>query len=283
MLLVEVSGTRILYSGDFRMHGRKAVLVDRLIEELAGSVDVLLMEGTNLGADKPVIPESVLEQRFVDLAKSTPGQVYVQWSAQNIDRTVTLYRAAKRSERELVIDLYAADVLARVAEGTGVPRPGADFKLLRVLILPSGKRLFARASRADVADRMAVQPSAISRRRLALRPAIIMLRDSMLRDFERGGLGFTSKDAYAFSNWLGYLDKGDPQTAWHKAQDAGARTLHLHTSGHASSADLERFAQSIAPRWLVPVHGIAWDQPGIALPPLRRLSDGQPWKILNEE
>lgn len=279
MLLIEVGGIRILYTGDFRMHGRKAVLVDRLIEQLAGSIDVLLMEGTNLGANKPVIPESELEQQFVDLAKSTSGQVYVQWSAQNIDRTVTLFRAAKRSGRELVVDLYAADVLARVAEGTGVPRPSADFGLLRVIILPSGKRLFARAGRTEVADAMASKPYAISRKRLAGRPAIIMLRDSMLRDFERGGMGFTSNDAYAFSNWLGYLDKADERTAWHRASAAGAQTLHLHTSGHASAADLQVFAQSIAPGWLVPVHGISWDDPGIALPPVQRLADGQSWQI----
>lgn len=279
MLLIEVGGTRILYTGDFRMHGRKALLVDRLVEQLSGSIDVLVMEGTNLGADKHVIRESELEQQFVDLARSTPGQVYVQWSAQNIDRTVTLYRAAKRSGRELVIDLYAADVLARVAQGTAVPRPGADFGELRVLILPSGKRLFARAGRTAAAYAMAVQPFAISRRRLCGRPAIVMLRDSMLRDFERGGLGFTSNDAYVFSIWLGYLDKGDQRTAWYRAEAAGARTLHLHTSGHASAADLQRFAQSIAPDWLVPVHGASWDDPGITLPPVQRLADGQSWDI----
>ena len=279
MLLIEAGGTRILYTGDFRMHGRKAVLVERLVEQLVGSIDVLLMEGTNLGANKPVIRESELEQQFVDLAESTCGRVYVQWSAQNIDRTVTLYRAAKRSGRELVVDLYAADVLSRVAEGTRVPRLGAGFDLLRVLILPSGKRLFARAGRTEVADAMASQPSAMSRRRLGARPAIVMLRDSMLRDFERGGLGFTANDAYAFSNWLGYLDKADPRTAWHQAETAGARTVHLHTSGHASAADLQRFAHSIAPRWLVPVHGISWDAPGIALPPVQRLADGQSWQI----
>lgn len=279
MLLVESAGTRLLYTGDFRLHGRKAVLVDRLVKQLAGSIDVLLMEGTNLGTDKPVISEAELEQQFVDLARTTSGQVFVQWSAQNIDRTVSLYRAALRSERELVVDLYAADVLNRIANGTMIPRPCSDFDRLRVLILPSGKRLFARAGRADVADTMARQPYAISRRRLFSRPSIIMLRDSMLRDFERGGIIFTPDDAYVFSNWSGYLDPTDERSAWSRAQAAGAKTLHLHTSGHASAADLQRFAADIAPRWLVPVHGMAWDDPGITLPPVQRLKDGEPWQV----
>lgn len=227
MLLIECEGTRLLYTGDFRMHGRKSELVDRTTRKLANSIDIMVMEGTNLGANKPVISEAELERQFVDLAKATPGQLYVQWSAQNIDRTVTLYRAALRSGRELVVDLYAADVLARIAKGTAIPRPGSEFERLRVLVLSSGKRLFARAGRGEVADDMARQPYAISRRRLPGRPAIIMHRDSMLRDFDRGGMGFTPDDAYAFSNWSGYLDPADPQSGWNRAGAAGARTVHL--------------------------------------------------------
>src|SRR5829696_8287889 len=56
--------------------------------EFGGGVDILVMEGTNLGAAKPVITEGELEDQFVTLAHATSGHVFVQWSAQNIDRTV---------------------------------------------------------------------------------------------------------------------------------------------------------------------------------------------------
>ncbi|QHL92093.1 MBL fold metallo-hydrolase (plasmid) [Sphingomonas changnyeongensis] len=279
MLLIECSGTRLLYTGDFRTHGRKAKLVEVTLKKLAGTVDVLLMEGTNLGTAKPVITERELEHRFADVAGRTRGQVFVQWSAQNIDRTVTLYRAALRSGRELVIDLYAADVLNRVAQDTNIPRPGRDFDKLRVLILPSGQRLFHRAGRSAEADRMARQPYAISRRRLVGRPSIIMLRDSMFPDFERAGITFEPDDTYVFSNWKGYLDPNAPQSGWNRATANGARTLHLHTSGHASARELERFAAQLNPRWLVPVHGIAWATPEITLPPVCRLADGETWNV----
>ncbi|MDM7956960.1 MBL fold metallo-hydrolase RNA specificity domain-containing protein [Blastomonas sp.] len=110
-------------------------------------------------------------------------------------------------------------------------------------------------------------------------PRSIGLNYSCVRDFERGGAGFTAADAYAFSNWSGYLDPADPNTGWARAQAAGARTVKLHTSGHASPADLARFANAIGPKALVPVHGVAWDNPQIALPPIRRLSDGEPWDL----
>lgn len=57
MLLVEGAGKRLLYTGDFRRHGRKSVLVDRMMAHPPADIDVLLTEGTNLGSDKPVKPE----------------------------------------------------------------------------------------------------------------------------------------------------------------------------------------------------------------------------------
>src|SRR5665213_2469264 len=118
MLLVEGAGKKILYTGDFRRHGRKSTLVDRLMARPPAGIDVLLTEGTNLGSDKPVKNEQEVEQEFVELFERTKGRVFVCWSGQNIDRTVTIYRAAKRTGRTLAIDLYTADVLDRVSEGT---------------------------------------------------------------------------------------------------------------------------------------------------------------------
>lgn len=258
MLLVEGAGQRILYSGDFRAHGRKGKLTEAMIASSPAQVDVLVMEGTNLGTDKPVISETDLEEAFVELAHETPRHVFVYWSAQNIDRTVTLFRAASRTRRKLVVDLYGADVLRRIAGGTGLPVPGADFRELKVVITPGGKRLYARQGRDAFVTEIATSPFATSRKRLAEDPAIIMLRDSMLRDFASDGLGFTPDDAYAFSSWSGYLDPEDVNSGWAQAKAAGARTVKLHTSGHASPADLARFAAAIAPKALVPVHGLAW-------------------------
>ena len=77
----------------------------------------VLVEGTNLGSDTPVITESELENRLAALAGEIPDHAFVQWLAQNIDRTVTLYRAAKRSGGKVVVDLYAADVPGRGGAG----------------------------------------------------------------------------------------------------------------------------------------------------------------------
>jgi hypothetical protein len=55
---------------------------------------------------------------------------------------VTLFWAAKRAGRTLVIDLYTADVLDRIAEGTGLPRAGfPNFKVVVTRVLGSSYQM----------------------------------------------------------------------------------------------------------------------------------------------
>lgn len=87
-------------------------------------IDLLITEGTNLGASKPAVSETDLENWLVERSKTVTGRIFVSWSGQNFDRLTTLYRVAKRTRRDLVIDLYTADMPEQVAEGSGLPRPG---------------------------------------------------------------------------------------------------------------------------------------------------------------
>jgi ribonuclease J len=276
MLLIEACGKRILYSGDFRRHGRKANLVQRLMDHPPNGIDVLLMEGTNLGSDKPCITESEVEAVFLELFRATPGRVFVAWSAQNIDRIVTLYRACRRAGRTLVVDLYTADVLRVVAAYGQIPQPG--WPNLKVFISRSFARLYRRKGRADFVDQMAQH--GISAKHLAQSQGwVSMIRPSLMRDLADGGVQPTSADTWSFSMWRGYLQnaKGERLRDWFAA--AGAGTRHIHTSGHASAADLRKFAQAIAPKTLVPIHGLAWDSEAVGFPHITRLTDGQPLEL----
>lgn len=273
MLQVEVAGRRLLYSGDFRVHGRKSALVRRLIERPPGSIDLLLMEGTNLGSDKPWSGEDALEQRFRSLFSATAGRVFVSWSAQNIDRTVTLYRACKASGRTLVVDLYTAEVMETLAGHGRLPRPG--WPGLKVVVTQAFSRLYRETGRGDFVERMARH--GIAADRLAETPSrwVIMTRPSLIRDYARKGVVPDPNDAWCWSLWHGYLanEGGRRVRDWFEAGRCPA--THLHTSGHASPAHLREFAAAIAPRILVPIHGLAWDAAPHGFPPIRRLADGE--------
>lgn len=270
MLLIEGAGQRLLYSGDFRRHGRKSALVDRLMQAGIGTVDLLILEGTNLGTDKPVVSEASLEADFASLFSRVRGQVFCCWSGQNIDRTVTLYRAALRSGRTLVIDLYTAEVLEAIAQGTRLPRPGME--RLKVVITRGLANHYRNSGRGAFVDRMAKH--GISARAITGSRSVVMLRDGLVRDYCASGVDPTAADAVVWSMWRGYLDK--PSTAVEWCRSGGADLRYIHTSGHASPADLRAFAASIAAGQIVPVHGTNWDHEGQGFIGLARVADGQP-------
>ena len=104
-LLVESDGRRVFYSGDFRAHGRKAGLVESLINYPPKDIDVLLMEGTTIGrsgTSEGFSTESALEQEFAQAFRKTRGIHFIWASAQNIDRMVTIFRAAKQTGRTFI-------------------------------------------------------------------------------------------------------------------------------------------------------------------------------------
>lgn len=148
-----------------------------------------------------MVPEHVLEDDFADLFRRTAGRVFVSWSGQNVDRTVTLHRAARRTGRTLVIDLYTADVMDRIAEGTRLPRAG--FPGLKVVITAGLRRVYARRGCEGFVGRMARHGVAA---RSMPADAVVMLRRSLIRDFATAGLVPTVADAFNHSMWRGYLD-----------------------------------------------------------------------------
>lgn len=274
MLLIEVHGKRIFYSGDFRTHGRKAVLTKRLKAAPPENVDVLLMEGTNLGSNKPCLSEEDLEDDFVNLFRSTAGRVFVAWSAQNVDRTVTLYRACLRTMRTLVVDLYTAEVMEALAGFGRLPRPGLPN--LKVVFTSAFVRMYRRTSREAFLERMA--PFGISADKLAATPRrwVAMARPSLICDFAAKGVTPNREDAWCWSMWSGYLAKDDGARVSKWFEDGGSRSNHIHTSGHASPDELRSFARAMNAKHFVPIHGAAWNEHTAGFPSIRRLADGEP-------
>jgi ribonuclease J len=122
--LLEAEGQSLLYSGDLRRHGRKPGMIRTLVEQIAPrTIDALLMEGTHLGGEKEQgLGEFDLEEQVVDHFQSAPALVLAAFSPQDVDRVVTLYRAARRTNRTLVGDAYVAFILHLVASEAHIPR-----------------------------------------------------------------------------------------------------------------------------------------------------------------
>ena len=136
-MLVEADGCRLFYTGDIRGHGRKAGIFEELLRTPPKDIDVMLTEGTNVRSEADVedeettSPESDVERARAQLFRDTQGMALAMYSAQNIDRLVTLFRAAKRSGRTFIMTLYGMSIV----EATGNSNiPGAGWPQVRVYV-----------------------------------------------------------------------------------------------------------------------------------------------------
>ena len=277
-LLVEADGKRVFYSGDFRGHGRKRRLFEAMIADPPGDIDALLMEGTTIGrdgTDERYASETELERDFVKAFRATRGLHFVWTSSQNIDRLVTIFRAAKRTGRVLLIDLYTAVVLEATGRDT-IPQSGwADVNLYiphrqRVFIKQQG--LFEELGRHK-AHR--VFPEALPD--LAKKGAVMLFRPMAMSD--RGVQAVLGGAALTYSMWEGYLEQDSSRRVLKWLDDHEVPWGIVHTSGHASVADLKRFAAAVAPRALVPIHSFETARFGDFFDNVVQRDDGEWWDV----
>ena len=276
-LLIEADGRRVFYTGDFRGHGRKRGIFEQLLRE-PPSVDVLLMEGTNIregvDADARGPSEVDVEASLAELARSTPGLVLAAFSPQNIDRLVTVFRAAIKSGRELVLDLYGATIAAATGLAT---IPQATWDRVRVY-LPRSQR--ARVMKQGEFTRTdAVRASRIYPEELRARAGelIMLFRGSMARELATAEC--LDGAHLAWSMWPGYLrDESGVALQAFLTERAIPMSVH-HSSGHAFVSDLRRLVAALEPERVVPIHSFAGDRFGELFPRVDRRQDGEWWDV----
>ena len=214
---------RIVYTGDFRRHGRKSGSFERFLKRVAPSPDILLCEGTTLGrSDEPAQTESELELKIAERLKNTDGIALFQCASQNIDRLVTFYKAARRAERSMVIDRYTAATLVELSKlGNQLPtvRTHTGLSIHR--------------------------PQAPQKTLLLVRPS--MLAELTADDTIRNGVFF-------YSLWNGY--RSQPRQMELEAFLSGrdVELVEAHTSGHADLGTLQMLLERVNPQKIVPIH-----------------------------
>jgi len=251
-LHVAAAGRCLFYSGDLRAHGRKASLFERLIKR-PPAVDALLLEGTRIDerdeVERGLASERDVEEQALAIFRRASGAVLAFYSPQNLDRLITLYRAAKRAGRLFVLDLYAAAIAAATGRET---IPQASWDGVRVFV-PQSQRVRVKETREF--DRVAtfrssrIYPEQLNELGSRL---VITCRSSMLGDLERSRC-LNGAEAL-WSMWAGYLEQ---QSGIQLRKRLERHTIPLtiaHASGHATVADLKRLATALGPERVVPIH-----------------------------
>ncbi|MBR6513826.1 MAG: MBL fold metallo-hydrolase [Clostridia bacterium] len=239
MLLCEANGERILYTGDFRSNGRKSF--DTLLKALPRNIDKLICEGTLLSRENYVaVTEYDLEEKATDIFRKNNGPVFVLQSSMNIDRLVTMYRGAKRSNRIFLEDVYAADIAS--AAGNSIPNP--DFSDVYAFITSPSKYHLFEKYKHKVGKEFISQSNFVMCVRCSMLGYLKSLAEKM--SFKNGVL--------VYSFWSGYRESEDMKRFLNEFEKMGLEIVTLHTSGHADEGAIKRLVETVDPKVVVPVH-----------------------------
>ena len=254
-LIIDADGRRLCYTGDLRGHGRKASTFERLLVEPPTGVGTLLMEGTHVPGDvpgdtEPVMPtEQDVERDMTQTFLDTKATALVLSSAQNVDRLVTVYKAARAAGRTLVMDLYTATVATATGRAS-IPRPGFPGvgvylpRRQRTHIVRSGE--FARTTQ--------IRPFRVFPEQLRADPKQFVVLTSSSAALELLELGTLDDGVAVWSLWSGYLQEPSGQRLQALLDEHEVPLVEHHTSGHASVTDLRRLVDAVKPERVVPIH-----------------------------
>ena len=222
MLHFSAEGKSILYTGDFRGHGRKnySALLSRLPQ-----VDILICERTNPGGVK-AWRETKLQEKFEELMRGN-RDIYVLTGTMNVDRIVTIYKASRKTRRLILVDSTQALRLNKIGGSIPHPRSHKEIKVVR----PSATQKFS-----------------------GMQPYTMLVRSSMANALDK--LLETRPDAtLIYSMWSGYREKEDIKQLLEIFERRNCPIYTLHTSGHADSDAIQKLIDTVKPKEIKYVHG----------------------------
>ncbi|MCP3681381.1 MAG: MBL fold metallo-hydrolase [bacterium] len=257
-LLIEAEGKRIFYSGDFRSHGRKSVLFDRVVENPPPNIDLMLMEGTMLNRSNSEFPdEESVERKIVDTINHKENISFIISSSQNIDRLVSAFRACKRTDKVFVIDIYTAWVLEQMKQVSDSV-PNMDWDEVKVYFDYGHYEKVKQNESKFGGFANQIYKNRVFKEDLQKTPQDYLVHSKMSK--------FRIIDLYKkfgrvnliYSQWKGYLEPEHEMYGTHEISayqtDEMINFVYAHTSGHATLHDLKIFANAIKPKMLVPIH-----------------------------
>jgi ribonuclease J len=195
------------------------------------------------------VNEYDLEKEIARKVGSSDGLVLASFSPQHVDRLVCFIRAAQRTHRTFVADVYTAYVMYLIQSEVNIPPPtqAEGIRIFYPQHFMSRHESKRKIHDLFLADRITLDE-------ILTEPAshIMLFRTSML-DSDFGGK-MPEKTLCLFSRWEGYLEQSEWKQTREKLEVAGGELALMHTSGHAFVDDLKAFVGKVNPTKTVPMH-----------------------------
>lgn len=258
--LIEADGKRVFYTGDFRAHGRKGKVFEKLIQSPPENIDAIIMEGTMMGRSNDDFPdETSVEDKILEVIRDQDSITFLLCSSQNIDRVVGAFRACKKAGKTMVVDAYTAWVLEKMKQvSKSVPEMSWDQVRVYVPknqydVIKEHSDIFGTFRREIFQKDVRIEAGEIHDR---AKDILFIARPSMYRTMDRHLK--TGPINVIYSMWLGYLEDeryvAKNRRVCEYRTDQQVNFNYAHTSGHAPVEDLKRLVDAIQPKQLYPVH-----------------------------
>ena len=225
MFVIEAEGKRVLYTGDFRMHGLRSHIVEKLLKTYIGEVDVLITEGTlvSRGVNDGISEAAVLEDisSYIQDGK----YVFVICSSTNIDRIMGVWQNMP-SDKVLICDAYQKRILDTVINNVYYE-----------------SSLYRRHDSPLVLNKGSYPKYYMDHGFVSLvRGTEYFI--SHIKEFPKDDVRII------YSMWTGYIEENLALKALLDAYP----TYICHASGHVTKDDLIKFIELVNPDAIIPVH-----------------------------
>ena len=225
MFVIEAEGKRVLYTGDFRMHGLRHHVLDKLVNTYIGEVDILITEGTSLSRDAD---DCISEAAVLDDISSyiQDGKyVFAICSSTNIDRIMGIWQNMPR-DKVLICDAYQKRILDTVINNVYY-ESSLYRRQDRPLVLDIGKYPKYYMDNGFVCLARATENYI-----------------SHIQEFPKDDVRII------YSMWTGYIEENLALKTLLETYP----TYICHASGHVSKDDLTKFIELVNPDAIIPVH-----------------------------
>ena len=225
LFLIEADGKRLLYTGDFRLHGVRGKTMNKILDRRIGKVDAIITEGTTVSrTDGKTVTEWELQARVRNYLQQYK-YVFVLCATTNLDRIFALARAVPRG-KYCICDDYQKMLVETVSKHwSGLSSFYEMPKLLSFKHHPPARF-------AELGGLMFVRANSKF-------GAIICQYDP-------------AQSILLYSMWDGYRTKPDSNIP--EFLSLTGTWAELHTSGHASPDDLRHVIEKADPEIVIPMH-----------------------------
>lgn len=225
MFLIEADGKRLLYTGDFRLHGVRGKTMDKILDRRIGKVDAIITEGTMVSrTDGKTVTEWELQARVRNNLQQYK-YVFVLCATTNLDRIFALARAVPRG-KYCICDDYQKTLVETVSKHwNGISSFYEMPKLLSFKYHPPARF-------AELGGLMFVRANSKF--------------EAIIRQYD------PAQSILLYSMWDGYRTKPDSNIP--EFLSLTGTWAELHTSGHASPDDLRHVIEKADPEIVIPMH-----------------------------